>query len=107
MLFKQFLQILHLQERYDKMVEASKSTGGAYFFKPLRSELNDTFTAMSNVAPDCVFSSRKGHIKNPNSMEEGDDENIDSSPEDAQKDKKKANKSKKTYTDTHITCKNN
>ena len=89
------------------MVEASKSTGGAYFFEPLCAELNDTFTAMSNVAPDCVFSLRKGHIKNPNSMEEGDDEPVDSSPEDAQKDKKKSNKSKNTSTDTHIICQNN
>ena len=78
------------------MVEASKSTGGAYFFEPLRAELNDTFTAMSNVAPNCVFSSRKGHIKNPNSVEEVDDEALDSSTDDAQKDKKKSNKSKNT-----------
>ena len=71
-ILKHFLQILHFQERYDKMVEARKSTGGAYLFELLHAELNDTFTTMSNVAQDCVFSSRKGHIKNPNSVEEGE-----------------------------------
>ena len=28
-------EILHLQERYDKLVEMSKKTGGAYHFDPL------------------------------------------------------------------------
>ena len=80
------------------MVEASKSTGGAYLFEPLHAELNDTFTAMSSVALDCVFSSRKGHVKNPNSLEERDDDAVDNSADDTQqKDKKKSNKCKNWY----------
>ena len=76
------------------MVEASKTTGGAYFFEPLRAELNDTFTAMSQVAPDCVFSSHKGHEKNPNSVAEDGDGADEATPDDAEKDKKKSNKCK-------------
>ena len=40
---KKSLQILLLQERYDKMVAHSKKTGGCYLHEPLRYELNDTF----------------------------------------------------------------
>ena len=37
------------------MVEAGKKTGSVFFFEPLHDELNDTFGAMTNVAPE-VFS---------------------------------------------------
>ena len=81
------------------MVTASKTTGGAYFFEPLRAELNDTFTAMSNIAPDCVFSSRKGHEKNPNSVNDDVVEDADNpnTSDEGQKDKKKSNKCKNKY----------
>ena len=75
------------------MVEASKTTGGAYFFEPLHAELNDTFTAMSQVAPDSVFSSRKGHERNSNSVaDEGDAPKDGTQSDDVDKDKKKSNK---------------
>ena len=79
------------------MVEPSKTTGGVYFFEPLRAELNDTFTAMSQVAPDCVFSSHKGHEKNPNSVADDADEEATQASDDADKDKKKSNKCKILY----------
>ena len=76
------------------MVEASKKTGGAFYFEPLRCELQDTFSVMSNVAPDSVFSSRQGHEDNPNSI--SDDEAIDAEIEEIQDDetpsKKKSSK---------------
>ena len=77
------------------MVEASKRTGGAFYFEPLRCELQDTFSAMSNVAPDSVFSSRQGHEDNPNSL--SDDETADAEIEeilDQTPSKKKPSKCK-------------
>ena len=68
-------EILHLQERYDKLVEMSKKTGGAYHFDPLHAELQDTFGAMTNVAPESVFSSMEGHEDNPNSLSDEDSTN--------------------------------
>ena len=60
------------------MVEAGKHTGSVFYFKPLRDVLNDTFGAMTNVAPEAVFSSRKGFEDNPNSLDIDDDESNES-----------------------------
>ena len=49
------------------MVDESKKTGNAYYFEPLRHELNDTFGVMKNITPDSVFSNIKGLQINPNS----------------------------------------
>ena len=56
------IQIYLLQDRYDKMNDASAKTGGVLYFEPLRTELHDCFGAIKNVQPDSVFSSRQGMI---------------------------------------------
>ena len=50
------------------MVEMGKKTGGHFLFEPLRTELQDTFGALSHVSPDAVFSNINGHENNPNSL---------------------------------------
>ena len=56
------------------MVEESKKSGNAYYFEPLRNELNDTFGVMKNINPDSVFSNLKGLQVAPNSDATNDDE---------------------------------
>ena len=58
-----------------------KKTGGEYFFEPLRTELQDTFGALSHVSPDSVFSSISGHETNPNSLSDDEDEIINENAE--------------------------
>ena len=94
-----FTQILHLQSCYDKMVEAGKKTGSVFQFEPLRDELNDTFGAMTNVAPESVYSSRKGHEENPNSIEideESNSDNASASPQPSTSSTDGGKKEKKT-----------
>ena len=85
------------------MVEMGKKTGGHFLWEPLRTELQDTFGALSHVAPDSVFSSIQGHENNPNSLSDDDDEgmeNPDRTPPEAQTPK--AEKSKKQTKSTSI-----
>ena len=44
------------------MNDAGTKTGGVLYFEPLRAELHDCFSAIKNVQPDSVFSSRQGMI---------------------------------------------
>ena len=69
------LQIYLLQDKYDRMNEASSKTGGVLYFEPLRYELNDCFGALKNVQPDSVFSNREGIITNPRNNSDDDDSN--------------------------------
>ena len=69
-------QIDNLQRRYDKMVDESKKSGNAYYFEPMRFELNDTFGVMKNINPDSVFSNLKGLQVAPNS-DANDDEEVE------------------------------
>ena len=86
------MQILHLQERYDKMVAHNKKTGGCFYYEPLWYELSDTFGAMENIAPDSVYSSTRGLLVEPNSMQD-DDDTIDlDTDETGSGDKKSKNK---------------
>ena len=84
------------------MVEESKKSGNAYYFEPLRSELNDTFGVMKNIMPDSVFSNIKGLQVNPNtdksSEAEGEEDDepqlvAPSTSNDDTKEKKKTSKS--------------
>ena len=68
------LQIYLLQDKYDRMNEASSKTGGVLYFEPLRYELNDCFGALKNVQPDSVFSNREGMINNPRNNSDDDDD---------------------------------
>ena len=96
-----YIQITYLQGRYDRMVDESKKTGNAYYFEPLRHELNDTFGVMKNITPDSVFSNLKGLQVNPNSDNSNDaDETASEEPQlvtpqnnDDSKEKKKNSKS--------------
>ena len=81
-----------LQERYDKMVAHSKKTGGCYLHEPLRYELNDTFSAMENIAPDSVFSMKHGLHIDPNTLRDEIDEGASG---DNLKDDKKNKKTAK------------
>ena len=97
-----FLQILHLQGRYDKMVQHSKKTGGAFYLEPLRFELTDTFGVMENIAPESVFSSRRGLEIAPNSVVDDDDEIDDDSSPDSSKSKKDKTPKCKYNTQIHL-----
>ena len=56
------------------MVEMGKKTGGHFLWEPLRTELQDTFGALSHVSPDEVFSNINGHENNPNALSDNDEE---------------------------------
>ena len=72
-----------------------KKTGGAFYFKPLRHELTDTFGVMENIAPESVFSSRRGFEIAPNSVVDDDNEiDNDSSPYSSKSKKDKTPKCK-------------
>ena len=75
------------------MVAHSKKTGGCYIHEPLRYELNDTFSAMENIAPDSVFSTKHGLQMDPNTLT---DEINDGASGDTTKDEKKAKKTAKS-----------
>ena len=74
------------------MVAHSKKTGGCFIHEPLRYELNDTFGAMENIAPDSVFSSKHGLQINPNSLKDDVDEGATG---DIDKEVKKSKKTAK------------
>ena len=85
------------------MVEMGKKTGGHFLWEPLRTELQDTFGALSHVASDSVFSNIHEHENNPNSLTDDEDEGIENAertpPEAATP---KADKSKKQSKNTSI-----
>ena len=56
------------------MVEMGKKTGGHFLWEPLRTELQDTFGALSHVSLDAVFSNINGHKTNPNALSDEEDE---------------------------------
>ena len=56
------------------MVEMGKKTGGHFLWEPLRTELQDTFGALSHVLLDAVFSNINGHESNPNALSYKEDE---------------------------------
>ena len=94
------------------MVEMGKKTGGHFLWEPLRTELQDTFGALSHVSPDAVFSNINGHQTNPNALsdeetEEGiDTDQVNNGPESTPKSEKAKKQSKGTYLHTyHITIK--
>ena len=77
------------------MVAHSKKTGGCYYVEPLRYELTDTFGAMENIAPDSVYSSKRGLMVEPNSIQDDDDDTIDlDNDENGSGDRKSKNKNK-------------
>ena len=93
-----YIQIDHLQARYDKMVAESKKSGNCFYWEPLRAELNDTFGVMKNVNPDSVFSNLKGLQIAPNSdvSKDSDDGDIQLvSPDKKDEASKKERKCKK------------
>ena len=78
------------------MVEMGKKTGGHFLWEPLRTELQDTFGALSHVSPDAVFSNINGHENNPNALSDDDEEEgLDNAQANPPETTPKAEKSKK------------
>ena len=78
------------------MVEMGKKAGGHFLFEPLRTELQDTFGALSHVSPDAVYSNINGHENNPNSLsDEEDEEGLDNAQANPPETTPKTDKSKK------------
>ena len=50
-----------------------KKNGSHFLWEPLRTELQDTFGALSHVSPDAVFSNINGHETNPDVLSDEDD----------------------------------
>ena len=65
------------------MNDAGTKTGGVLYFEPLRAELHDCFSAIKNVQPDSVFSSRQGMIVHTPPDYAGDNSNDTESNEGA------------------------
>ena len=84
------------------MVEMGKKTGGHFLWEPLRTELQDTFGALSHVSPDAVFSNINGHQNNPNALSDEeaeeviDTDQINNPPESTPKSEKVKKQSKGT-----------
>ena len=85
------------------MVEMGKKTGGHFLWEPLRTELQDTFGALSHVAPDSVFSNIHGHENNPNPLTDDEDEGLENAERSPPKaETPKADKIKKQSKSTYI-----
>ena len=85
------------------MVEMGKKTGGHFLWEPLRTELQDTFGALSHVSPDAVFSNINGYQINPNALSDEDTEEgietdqVNNGAESTPKSEKGKKQSKGTY----------